>query len=362
MTKEKFFTIGLRHYFKKDEKQLIYSEGKLYPKINESICRNYKYIKDLFHSRGFDFCYIPILSNELRNINIANYYAPFIGKVERERAIGNDLILNAMTNAKDKGCIPPSLLFYNAKTRTKQIEAKDQYSGCALDISFLSNDIDNASFDELLYKSFNSCISEISRYIECKSFKPFKVCCSKILGILDDELYDADERFDDESRQLIQEIQERVDLLHQKGINDTILDNIFHNAGKLSRLVITKNYKIELPDYSMTIELSPLPLSVYILFLRHHEGIVFKELPDYREELSGIYQKLRGGKLSDKEHRSIINVTDPLNNSINEKCFRIREAFVSKFDERLAHRYYISGSKGKPKRITLPIDLIYWEN
>jgi len=97
------------------------------------------------------------------------------------------------------------------------------------------------------------------------------------------------------------------------------------------------------------------------LFLHHPDGILFKKLPDYREELAELYLKLRGGELSEKEHQSVLDVTNPLNNSINEKCARIREAFLSKFDEHLAHYYYIDGHKGEPKRICLPDKLIEWE-
>lgn len=111
----------------------------------------------------------------------------------------------------------------------------------------------------------------------------------------------------------------------------------------------------------MEIKLRPLPKAVYLLFLRHHEGILFKSLPDYRDELVGIYQELRGGELSDREERSVLDVTSPLSNSINEKCARIREAFLDKFDQHLARYYYVDGRKGEPKRIALPNNLIEWQ-
>lgn len=66
-------------------------------------------------------------------------------------------------------------------------------------------------------------------------------------------------------------------------------------------------------------------------------------------------------KEKQRETQSVNDVTNPLNNSINEKCVRIREAFVVNFDERLAHRYYIDGRKGEPKRISLPDELIEWQ-
>ena len=55
------------------------------------------------------------------------------------------------------------------------------------------------------------------------------------------------------------------------------------------------------------------------------------------------------------------NVTNPLLNSINEKCARIRGTFISQFDEELAQHYYIYGRRGEPKKISLPRDLVIWE-
>ena len=55
------------------------------------------------------------------------------------------------------------------------------------------------------------------------------------------------------------------------------------------------------------------------------------------------------------------DVTNPLLNSINEKCARIRGAFISQFDESLAQHYYIYGMRGEAKKISLPRNLVEWE-
>jgi hypothetical protein len=39
----------------------------------------------------------------------------------------------------------------------------------------------------------------------------------------------------------------------------------------------------------MEIKMEPLTKAVYLLFLNHPEGILFKHLPDYRQELANIY-------------------------------------------------------------------------
>ncbi len=75
-------------------------------------------------------------------------------------------------------------------------------------------------------------------------------------------------------------------------------------------------------------------------------------MTDYHDELLQIYTEVRGGCQTDEMKRSVIYATSPFNNSINEKCARIREAFVSNFDERLAEHYFVTGKRGEPKRIS----------
>ena len=161
---------------------------------------------------------------------------------------------------------------------------------------------------------------------------------------------------------LIDEIRERVEKLRQRGIAQSILEKILHPEEKYSRLVVTKDYRLILPDYqNMEIKMEPLAKAVYLMFLNHPEGIMFKELPAYRKELAEIYLKLKPNGLTERVQQSIDDVTNPLLNSINEKCARIRGAFVGQFDDYLAKYYYIDGLRAKPKKISLSRELVIWE-
>lgn len=118
-----------------------------------------------------------------------------------------------------------------------------------------------------------------------------------------------------------------------------------------------------LPDYhDMEIKMEPLVKAVYLLFLNHQEGIQFKRLPDYKGELTEIYERLKPNGLTERAKHSIEDVTNPLLNSINEKCARIRGAFVGQFDDHMARHYYIDGLRGQAKRISLPRNLVVWES
>ncbi len=172
----------------------------------------------------------------------------------------------------------------------------------------------------------------------------------------------ADEQFNWEIRNLVDEIRERVEKLEQRGISRKLLMKLFTEKPELSRLVITKDMRIVLPDYNnMEIKMEPINKAVFLLFLRHPEGIVFKHLPNYKKELAAIYQKIKPLGLNDRALQSIEDVTNPTLNSINEKCARIRGSFVSQFDDSLARHYYIYGMRGEPKKIDLPRHIVIWE-
>lgn len=139
-------------------------------------------------------------------------------------------------------------------------------------------------------------------------------------------------------------------------------ENKLKNQVKLSRLTITKDYSITLSDYNnKEVKMEPLVKAIYLLYLNHSEGIAFKTLPSYRDELTQFYSKLRPFGLNNQAIKSIEDVTNPLLNSINEKCSRIRAAFMAEMDASLVDQYIIKGKSGEAKSISLPRELVVWE-
>lgn len=132
---------------------------------------------------------------------------------------------------------------------------------------------------------------------------------------------------------LVKEVKEKVQKLKEYGLNEQEIISLIHTDQPLLTLTISKNYRFFLGDNRIEVHMDPLVKAVYLLFLLHPEGIVFKDLPDYREELTKIYSEVRPWGLSERALQSIEDVTNPLLNSINEKCARIRKAFVGQFDD-----------------------------
>ena len=162
-------------------------------------------------------------------------------------------------------------------------------------------------------------------------------------------------------------------LLHAIGV--PLLEELRIEAakGRLSRLVITDDYRFVLEDYHKEVELQPVHKAVYLLFLAHPEGIEFKRLAEYRDELLGYYMST--AKMMDKEKviESVDHLTDPLDNAINEKCSRIKKVFLELMDEYTASYYIISSHTQKHvvgssriwyerlKVVRLPRELVVWK-
>ena len=170
-----------------------------------------------------------------------------------------------------------------------------------------------------------------------------------------------DTKTDEELKQLMEELKKKLRRLKEYGMSEKEILSSLHTDQQLPQLIITRNYRIFLGDEHREVHLEPLVKSVYLLFLKHPEGIIFKDLPDYRKELALIYNKVRPWGLTDRALKSIEDVTNPMLNSINEKCARIRRTFVSMLDSSVAEQYYIKGARGKAKKITLPRELVAWE-
>ena len=181
--------------------------------------------------------------------------------------------------------------------------------------------------------------------------------------------------------ELAEELKQTVSLLQGAGRKDLLLQaigvplleelRIEAARGQLSRLRITRDYRFLLVDLdNREVDLQPVHKAVYLLFLAHPEGIEFKRLGDYRDELTRYYMAV--SKIMDKQkvEESVGRLVDPFDNAINEKCSRIKNVFFKLMDEYSASYYVISshttrhivGSNRiwyqRAKLITLPRHLV----
>ena len=318
-------------------------DGKLSPKELVYVASEEdKALSELFETRpevlegwgqmmGLQIVYLPLLLKRLKDKRVLQYRAPYLNDVELAGvSVGNDFMLQFLENPSDRKRIRQGFI------RTEDIHRGSDGKDKATNRFYPLSATNGEPLADQLHRIGKQIAQEqggTGRYL-------------------------PDEESTDD---LMEEVRERISKLRQRGIAEYILERLIHPDNRLSRMVITKDWRIVLPDYNdMEIKMEPLVKAVYFLFLRHPEGIAFKHLPDYRQELTQIYSMLRPMELSDRAIRSIEDVTNPLLNSINEKCARIRGAFLCQFDDYMARSYYISGLRGEPKGIALPRNLVEW--
>lgn len=364
------FTLDLHELpFKPDSKQIIFVAGEHNEKVCALVEEHLESIREHYQLRGYNFCYIPQMKRSLKTDGKLLYNAPYAdASVADDDAVNDDFILDYMVHPENRDKVTPALLYY-CPAVIDDNGAEEHMLGIALSEASFEGEAD-------LGNVLEEILTDIQERIESKELKEQQnrttVRFSKETSndrsgtSVNESLIDyynrdhADELFDVESKTLLREIQERVERLRQKGIDSYLIERMVRNCeAKLSRLHITKDYRILLTDYSdMEIEMTPLPKAVFFLFLRHPEGIRLKDRHDYRDELIDIYKRLRPSYGTEPSIQSINEITNPLSNSINEKCSRIREAFISKFDEHLAESYFVTGRRGELKSIKLPRELV----
>ena len=161
---------------------------------------------------------------------------------------------------------------------------------------------------------------------------------------------------------LLDELKEKIRKLKAYGVEDTEIMAAMNEEELFPLLIVTQDYKVVLDDGANTeVKMEPLIKAVYLLFLSHPEGIVLKNLSDYREELTQFYLMIRAAELTDRVLQSIEDVTNPMLNSINEKCTRIRKAFSELLPKSVARYYSISGKRGEVMKIDLVRANVIWK-
>ena len=171
----------------------------------------------------------------------------------------------------------------------------------------------------------------------------------------------ADSAFDAQMTKAAKEVKDAIDALLMTGFPVDIIQSWLTEKVKLSRLRITRQFKILLVDYDKEIKMGPLPKTVFLFYLRHPEGVKFSYLQDHIKELLRIYGHVSVNDDPKKMRESIASLIDPLSNSICEKCAAIKKAFVLQVNDSIAKNYYVTGMQGGKKGIALDRNLVEWE-
>lgn len=157
-------------------------------------------------------------------------------------------------------------------------------------------------------------------------------------------------------------MKELEDIRRRYGVTIEQIEAVLSYKVNLSHLRITCRKEIILDDFDFReVRMDTLTKAVYLLFLRHPEGIRFKELSEHAAELEELYMSITDRTDLVAIRRSIGSLTNPLDNSINEKVSKVKKAYRNAVDDRIARFYYIDGNQGAAKGIALDRSLVIWE-
>jgi hypothetical protein len=362
---------------------VFYFESVYDVEVNKYLRKNYTRINRKLEKKGMTLIYLPKLLSEKNTLitdslwNYINYFFPTIKNNRRQNTLSFEESLKNIDLS----------IYYQALQNVLNIPKYDApvLIHC-IDIEDSSSNIRAYEYSNFpLNSSSNYNIKQqINYYLKLVRIRKNEVFFQLSSSSSENE-YNADNFFDSDGQKIKNELQQLIYNLKKannertivlsiiyiienlkdsqpeicKKINSYLFEAINKPSQSLSKIFIDHQYRIFLPDYNnIEIDLTPLPKTFYLFMLKHPEGIMFKELSDYRQELIDIYVKVGNRLDKDQITKSIHDLTDIRSNSVNEKCSRIKEAFISKMDESIAKNYYITGSRSELKLITLDRSLV----
>lgn len=380
------FTIGLKKLpFKPSTRQVIYVENEYDEDVNRYILSQYEDFHRVFDAQDLEFVYLPKFSEDLCNNEAVLYYVPNALKLEESVKLKSDYLLQFMDHPENRSEVQPSLLFYdpcysNANYsresclfRGVPIKSVIESGKPATPEDLLSlippSEIDSKwEFSLRSQKNAGKPLykQEEGGHSTTESPQELPISFHKREILFDEDI--EEEVFDAETMALIRRSEEKIEEIKKEigcridtGIGKVIWERILYGEAKPSRLIVTSDNRILLPDYGKEIEMTPILKAFYFLYLKHPEGIEFNLLPDYRDELLGLYKRIKSSLFSRKAIGSIDKIMDYDSNYRHETRSKINAIIRGHLDERFASFYYIAGKKGDPFRISLPPHMITWE-
>ncbi len=371
---------------------LIYIENFHSDEFNKEIIGNYDYILNAFNRIDIPFIYLPKLLTDSHFNRVLEYNHPYLKDSHHNHT---DKLYHVISNSLNIAIDGPTLIYLsNNGDVTHQFpmpisEVFTSPSNLFLFAEHINNTI-HPSIDEAKYIEESSDIlfrrtdkekDDDSDDVLFRDFKDARFSLNETFDSLDERLptksykkktaldsfkkKTPDDLFEEQAFNIPHDLQQQIEELSEAGYLSHLikyLEILQQTTQKLSRLKITADYKIYLMDYEMKeVRMAPLPKALYLLFLNHPEGISFKGLTDYREELLTIYKNISQRENPIKARTSIKKLTDPFDNSVHEKCSRIREAFLRVVADDIAQNYYITGGRGEDKKVLLDRELLIYD-
>ena len=126
-------------------------------------------------------------------------------------------------------------------------------------------------------------------------------------------------------------------------------------------LYIDRQYTIRMgASDGPALPLRPLVKALFILFLRHPEGILLKQRDRYRQELEEIYSVICPNTAIEDVRARVGRLVNLQDNSFSEKASVLNARLDELLPSGTAEDYKIQGYNGHPRRVPLNPLFIHW--
>ena len=128
------------------------------------------------------------------------------------------------------------------------------------------------------------------------------------------------------------------------------------------KLFVDSNYNIFLNGPGgERLPFRPLVRAIFILFLRHPEGILLKERDQFRTELEEIYAVIAHNVAAEDRNRRVRRLMDLQCNAFSENTSVLNATLDRILPPEQASECKIQGYNGHPRRIPLSPLMVEWE-
>lgn len=344
-----------------DRHYVVYVETEYNKPLNSFICNNMEYIRKGFLERNYHFVYIPELKNlsdedlacafpldtasmtdeirnNIRNITTEQFSHMFASLIGMDFSGCKAGLLSLHRYHGDEGNGIPDLDY--SKSHFVYVDLQD----CCLD-----------NIKEAFEEYFKFYATELRPGVFCVRPREEYPLDDWQEGEFDGHQNDIQDYlfYYDQQKMLgiAEEIRQRVEILRQGGYIELLLHTLGADLVKqindsrktatpLMHLNISDNLRIFIPELdNREMKMPALARALYVFYLRHEEGVEFKFLSEFTEELFSLY-RLASNRLDDTRLRATVDsLVNPTENKINECVSRIKTAFLSIMDEYAARNY-----------------------
>ena len=337
-----------------DSSRVIYIESHKNEWLEGYIRTHLDLVKGIFSRRGLEFLYLPEMVDDLTDERLADavrYCAPWYKPTDLE-GLRNALKVSVERLYETVNLKDGASAVVNRQGRAFKVEVKD-------------------SNPDLLYVLFDQMAEAYARgERQTDGGIRFRVSEPKVHHYLDElgkeamEHYFAEEAptyqtlspIDDEYSN-INTLWEQVKQKRPTRELEAMLKAMLQDDKVISTVVIDNPRTLKLPEYNMEIRMAPATMAFYLLFLKHPEGIRFKELIGHRDELYKLYAFTTKSGNKAAIARTVDVMVSQLDGNQDIQRSRIksaiRKSIEARFSEYLARWYYLDGKRGDLMKVAV---------